>query len=614
MVDILRNDWAYKGIVVSDCWAINDFYEPNRHGTHPDGKAASADAVISGTDIECGPVYKNLVEAVKNGLISENQINISVTRLMKARFELGEMDSPNLVPWSSIKLDVVNSKKHQDLALESARKSIVLLQNKNAILPLAKNGLKIAVMGPNANDSIMQLGNYNGTPFKTSTILQGIKTKVANVVYEKGCSHVGTKVLESIFNNITTPDGKSKGFSAEYWNTENMSGNIVATQTVSTAFNFNNGGATVFAPGVNLTNFSAKYKGILRPEKSGDIVFQLNGNDGYRLFVNNQKVIEYWGKKKEESREYILPAKVGESYDITIEYMQKLDDATLKFDLGYEIPFNPALVVDRVKDADIVIFAGGISAKLEGEQMPVNYPGFKGGDRTDIELPLVQRQLLNALKMAGKKIIYINCSGSAMGLTPEVDICDAMLQAWYPGEAGGMAVADILFGDYNPSGKLPITFYKNADQLPDFEDYSMKNRTYRYFKDVPLFPFGHGLSYSTFEIKKASLKNKSLKAGKSTLLNLEIINSSERSGEEVIQIYVRNLQDPNGPLKTLKAYKRINLKANEKQKDAINLPATSFEFFDENTNSMMIKPGTYEVFYGSTSEDNKLQKLTIKLK
>lgn len=612
LIDILRNKWEYKDIVVSDCGAISDFY--GGHKTHPDAKSASADAVISGTDLECGHNYKSLVEAVKSGFISEEQVNVSVKRLMKARFELGEMDPSNLVPWSTIKLDVVNCKKHQDLALEAARKSIVLLQNKNKILPLNKNGLKIAVMGPNANDSIMQLGNYNGTPFKTITILQGIKLEMASVIYEKGCNHVGSKVLESAFNSVKTPDGKEKGFSAEYWNTVDMKGDVVATQIVSTPFNFNNGGATVFAPGVNLTNFSSKYTGIFRPEKNGDVVFAITGDDGYRVYINNQKVIDYWGQRSGESREYILSAKVGEVYEITIEYMQSLKGASLKFDLGYEIPFNPAQVVEKVKDADIVIFAGGISPRLEGEEMRVNFPGFKGGDRTDIELPQVQRELLKELKTAGKKVIFINCSGSAMGLLPEAEICDAIIQAWYPGEAGGLAVADVLFGDYNPSGKLPITFYKNVNQLPDFEDYSMKNRTYRYMKETPLFPFGHGLSYTNFEFGKGSLKSNTIKAGESAILSFSLKNLGKYSGEEVVQVYIRNMQDKEGPNKTLRAFQRINLNANEKQDISINLPASTFECFDTKTNSMNINPGVYEILLGATSDEKELQKIKIELK
>ena len=614
LVDILRNKWGYKGIVVSDCWAINDFYEVKRHATHPDGKSASADAVISGTDLECGTTYKTLVDAVKSGLIPEEQINISVKRLMKARFELGEMDPPSLVPWSTINLDVVNSKKHQKLALEAARKSIVLLMNKNSILPLAKSGYKIAVMGPNANDSIMQRGNYEGIPAKTYTILQGIKMKTDIVAYEKGSNHVGSIVIESAFNRMKTPDGKSIGLTAEYWNTVDMTGPTAATQVVSNAFNFSNGGATVFAPGVNLTNFSSKYKGVFSPEKDGEVVLQITGDDAYRVYINNEKVIEYWGKKKAASSDYKLMAKVGEKYEITIEYMQSTNEALLKFDLGYEKPFDPTKAIEKVKDADIVVFVGGISPKLEGEEMRVNFPGFKGGDRTDIELPLVQRELMKTLKAAGKKVIFVNCSGSAMGLVPETETCDAIVQAWYPGESGGIAVADVLFGDYNPSGKLPITFYKNINQLPDFEDYSMKNRTYRYMKETPLFAFGHGLSYAKFEFENASLKSKKIKAGNDASLNFSIKNTSSNIGDAVVQVYIRNLQDKEGPIKTLRAFKRVSLNANEKKEVTIDFPASSFEFFDTNTSSMKVKAGMYEILLGTSSVENELKKLTIEIK
>lgn len=613
LVDILRNKWEYKGIIVSDCWAINDFFEANRHGTHPDEKSASADAVISGTDLECGSTYKTLVDGVKAGLISEEQINISVKRLMKARFELGEMDSPSIVPWSSIKTDVVNCKKHQDLALEAARKSIVLLQNKNNILPLNKKGLKIALMGPNANDSIMQRGNYEGIPFKTYTILEGVKMKTEHITYEKGCNHVGSTVIESAFNKIKTPDGKAIGFSAEYWNTVDMTGPVVANQIVSNSFNFHNGGATVFAPGVNLTNFSSKYKGVFIPEKDGEVALSISGDDAYRVYINNQKVIEYWGKRKAGTSNYKLMTQKDVSYEISVEYMQTMKDAVLQFELGYEKPFDPTQVVEKVKDAEIVIFAGGISPKLEGEQMKVDFPGFNGGDRTDIELPMVQRDLIKALKSAGKKVIYINCSGSAMGLSPEAEICDAIIQAWYPGEAGGLAVADVLFGDYNPSGKLPITFYKNLTQLPDFEDYSMKNRTYRFMTETPLFPFGHGLSYSKFEFGKGRLNCNTIQVGESALLSFSLKNVGKNNGDEVVQVYVRNLLDSEGPIKTLRAYKRVSLNVNETKDVTIDLPASTFEFFDATTNSMKVKPGVYEILLGTTSVDSELQKLTIEL-
>jgi beta-glucosidase len=613
LTDILRTKWKYNNVVVSDCGAINDFYEPNRHGTYPDASSASAHAVISGTDLECGSSYDALVDAVKKGLISEKQIDESVRRLLKARFELGEFDPDSLVSWSSIKYDIVNCRKHQELALEVARESITLLMNKNNILPLKKTGLKIAVMGPNAADSIMQWGNYEGIPAKTITILEGIKMKVPDLMYVKGCDMVGTRTMQSAFNNLKTPDGKNAGLAAEFWNTVDMTGKVVTTRIMSTPLIFGSGGA-VFAPGVNRNNFSARYKGIFYPKKDGDVIFSIAGDDGYRLLINNQKVADDWGIHAETSREYKLSVKAGEAYNIEIQYMQAGGDASLKFDLGYEMPNDPLKILASVKDVDVVIFVGGISPKLEGEEMSVNFPGFKGGDRTDIELPAMQREFIQKLKKAGKKIIYINCSGSAVGLVPEVEICDAIIQAWYPGQAGGTAVADVLFGDYNPAGRLPVTFYKNIHQLPDFENYSMKGRTYRYMKEAPLFVFGHGLSYTTFKYGRGSLSNNAMKAGDSTSLSFTLSNTGKYDGDEVVQIYIRNLQDSAGPLKTLRAFQRVNLKAGETKKISIVLPANSFEWFDENTNSMSINPGKYEILFGGTSLDKGLGRLEVNLK
>jgi len=613
LTEILRTKWKYKNIVVSDCGAINDFYEPNRHGAFPDASSASANAVISGTDLECGSSYDALVDAVKKGLISEKQIDESVRRLLKARFELGEFDPDSLVSWSSIKYDVVNCKKHQDLALEVARESVTLLMNKNNILPLKKTGLKIAVIGPNAADSIMQWGNYEGIPAKTTTILEGIKKKVPDLVYVKGCDMVGTKNIQSAFKNLKTPDGKNAGLAAEFWNTVDMTGKLVTTRIMSTPLIFGSGGA-LFAPGVNRNNFSARYKGIFYPKKDGDVIFSIAGDDGYRLFINNQKVVEDWGLHAETSREYKLSVKTGEAYNIEIQYNQAGGDASLKFDLGYEIPNDPSKILASVKDVDVVIFVGGISPKLEGEEMSVDLPGFKGGDRTDIELPAMQREFIQKLKNAGKKIIYINCSGSAMGLVPEIESCEAIIQAWYPGQAGGTAVADVIFGDYNPAGRLPVTFYKNIQQLPDFEDYSMKGRTYRYMKEEPLFVFGHGLSYTTFKYGQGSLNNNTMKAGDSTSLSFTLSNTGKRDGDEVVQIYIRNLQDSAGPVKTLRAFQRINLKAGETKKISISLPANSFEWFDEKTNSMAINPGKYEILFGGTSLEKALGRLQIDLK
>src|SRR5574344_2195686 len=490
LMQILRDEWQYKHLVVSDCWAINDMFTPvpKGHGTEPDEAHAASKAVSAGTDVECGPVYSNLTDAVKRGLIDEKRIDESVIRLLKARFELGEMDDPSLVPWMQLKDDVINSPKHQQLAIKMARESMTLLQNKDNILPLKKT-MKVAVMGPNATDSVTMWANYNGFPYHTTTILEGIKNKIGaeNVIYTQGCTFTQNVVLNSFFDQCAL-NGK-QGFQATYWNNTTFNGEPATTDWLTTPFNFSAAGGTVFARGVSLTNFSARYESVFTPKESGDVAFHMNLNGGYTLYIDGEEQNK-GGSIGLPTKVYMLHAEAGKSYTIRLDYSVRYE-GSLNFDLGKEETINFSKEIERVKDADVVIFAGGISPKLEGEEMAVNTDGFKGGDRTNIELPAVQRELLKQLHAAGKQVVFVNCSGSAMGLVPETESCRAILQAWYPGQAAGVAVADVLFGDYNPAGRLPITFYKNVDQLPDFEDYNMKGRTYRYFKGEALFPFGH---------------------------------------------------------------------------------------------------------------------------
>jgi beta-glucosidase len=408
LTSILREKWGYKGIVVSDCGAISDFWMKGKHETQPDQASASANAVLSGTDVECGNNFKSLKKAFQDGKITEAPIDSSVYRLLKARFELGMFDPDSLVSWASIPMSVVGCEKHTAKALEMARKSMVLLKNSNHTLPLSKNLTKVAVVGPNANDSTMLWGNYNGFPARTITILEGIRKKLPEsaVLYEKGC------------------------------------------------------------------------------------------------------------------------------------------DLVSKNDIDYNA------IAGKVADADVIIFAGGISPRLEGEEMRVDFPGFKGGDRTDIELPKVQRNLLKALKATGKPVVMVLCAGSAVALTWENENLDAILNAWYSGQEGGTAVADVLFGDYNPAGRLPVTFYTSVSQLPDFEDYDMaKGRTYRYLHDKPLYPFGFGLSYSDFTYGKLNCKPAVIK-GETLTLKVKVHNASQQDGDEVVQVYICNLQDPAGTHKS----------------------------------------------------------------
>ena len=607
LMQILRDEWGYKGIVVSDCGAISDFYRPGTHGTHPDKEHASAGAVLSGTDLECGGEYGSLADAVKAGLIDEKQIDVSLKRLLTARFELGEMDEQPA--WAEIPASTLNSKEHQDLALRMARESLVLLQNKNDILPL-NTDLKVAVMGPNANDSVMQWGNYNGIPGHTVTLLEAVRSKLpeGQVMYEPGCDRTSREALQSLFSECSI-NGKP-GFSAEYWNNRICEGEVVATDQISTPFHFATTGATTFAPGVEITNFSARYESVFRPSQSGDVAFRFQLDGEVTLMVDGEQVAQKVYVKNPTNL-YTLQAKAGKEYHIEILFKQRNERATLDFDLGKQVEINLNLAVEKVKDADVVLFAGGISPSLEGEEMPVEVSGFKGGDRTDIELPAVQRDLLKALKKAGKKVVFINYSGSAIGLVPESNTCEAILQAWYPGQAGGTAIVDVLFGDYNPAGRLPVTFYKDAGQLPDFEDYSMKGRTYRYMQQQPLFPFGHGLSYTTFTYGEADLSKNTIGDGGTVTLTIPVSNAGQRDGDEVVQVYLRCMADKEGPHYTLRAFKRVHIPAGETKQVTIPLTCESFEWFDTATNTVHPLKGTYELLYGGSSDKNKLKTIVM---
>lgn len=612
LMQILRGEWGFDGIVVADCGAIADFYREKGHRTHPDAASASADAVVSGTDLDCGSSYKALVESVEKGLIKEEEIDVSVKRLLKARFALGEMDGMEEVEWTRIPYSVVCSAAHDSLSLDMARKSMTLLHNRNSFLPLKRGGLTVAVMGPNANDSVMQWGNYNGTPARTVTILEGVRSALGTddkLIYNQGCSWVERSLFKSAFNECVSENGP--GFSARYWNNINHEGEPVANAQITTPFRFCTSGATVFAPGVNLTDFSATYNSVFTPTRSGEVVFDFYSCGSSRIVVNGEEVKKFSNKHGSRKSAHQMKVEAGKPYRIEIDFEYYRSDAQLNFDLGFKENIDVKRVVDSVKEADVVLFAGGISPSLEGEEMGVNLPGFRGGDRTDIELPEVQRELIRELRRSGKKVVLVNCSGSPIGLEPEVDACEAILQAWYPGQSGGKAVAEVLFGEYNPAGRLPVTFYRNVGQLPDFEDYDMAGRTYRYMKDVPLFPFGYGLSYTQFTYGEPEVENRRLEAGKSVKLSVSVANVGEHDGEEVIQVYLRKKGDADGPLKTLRAFKRCWVPAGETIHVELELTGKQTEWWDEESHTVRSCAGTYELMVGSSSRDEDLQTIEV---
>lgn len=612
LMQILRGEWGFDGIVLSDCGAIADFYNDRGHHTHPDAASASAAAVLSGTDLECGSSYKDLIESVKKGLISEEAVDISVKRLLAARFALGEMDEPSEVSWTKIPFSVVASASHDSLALDIARKSMTLLMNKENFLPLQRGGLTVAVMGPNANDSVMQWGNYNGMPLRTVTILEGVRNALGandKLIYEQGCAWVERTLIQSAFNQCKSADGP--GFSARYWNNVTREGAPVTTAQVTTPFHFCTSGATVFAPGVNLTDFSATYNSVFTPQQSGEIIFEIYSYGSGRLRIDSEEVKSFSNKHGGRKATYALKVQAGKSYNIELDFEYLRSDAQLNFDLGFKKEVNINKSVARVKNADIVIFAGGISPTLEGEEMGVNLPGFKRGDRTDIELPAVQRELVAALHRAGKKVVFVNCSGSPIGLEPETKACEAILQAWYPGQAGGTAVAEVLFGDYNPAGRLPVTFYRNVSQLPDFEDYNMTGRTYRYMNEAPLFPFGYGLSYTTFSYGKPVLENDKITATGTLRLTVPVTNAGKRDGEEVVQVYLKKQDDTEGPVKTLRAFKRVLIPAGKTVEVEFELAGKALEWWNAETNTMRVCAGKYNVLVGGDSRAEELQQCSF---
>jgi beta-glucosidase len=563
MLDILYNQWKFDGYVTSDCGAIDDFYR--NHKTHADRVESAADAVIHGTDCECGGgVYRALVDALQQGLIATEQIDASVKRLFKIRFQMGMFDPDDRVPYSKIPVSVLESPAHRAHALKMAQESVVLLKNENNLLPLdGKTIKKIAVVGPNADEKAVLLANYYGYPTEITTVLEGIKAKAGKkirVVYEKGVNLTDDLVFTSEYEaSLFTHNGKP-GYKAEYFQNTRLEGVPGLTRVEKLVDHQWGDDQEVEAGGSIATKrMSARYTTTFTPKKSTEACFELRADDRAELYIDGVKqtsvglINSYFLKNVEK----------GKKYEIRIDYWQNYDNAEIKFDMGTLTKSNCKEVAASVRDADVIIYAGGISAKVEGEEMGVEIDGFKRGDRTGIALPAVQSEMLKELQATGKPVVFVLMTGSAIGLEWESQNIPAIINAWYGGQAAGQAIADVIFGDYNPAGRLPVTFYRSVEDLPDFEDYSMKNRTYRYFTGTPVYPFGYGLSYTTF--RYASLEVAPIPGSRSFKARATVTNTGNRAGDEVVQLYVANKRDFITPIRSLKGFQRIHLKAGESQ-------------------------------------------------
>jgi beta-glucosidase len=611
LFDTLRNKWAFKGYVVSDCWAISDIHQG--HGFVLTLEQAAALSVKAGTDLSCGPEFRVLPLAVANRLLAYDDIDRGVKRLFQARFRLGMFDPPESVPWSKLTIADNDTPAHRQLALEAARKSIVLLKNDRNTLPLKSSVKTIAVIGPNADSLPVLLGNYNGTPSSYTTILDGIRKRFHNA---KIISAIGAPLIEtrplSIPHSVLCTGGaldptkrasyplpggtdctETDGLQAEYFSNTNLSGEP-ALKRVDPAVNFEWNNVSP-APGVPAQNYSVRWSGVLIPPIEGDYRMGADTDGGSRLFLDGKKIIDDWNPHGERTMTTLVHLQAGRAYPIRMEYFHQSWESTARL-----LWLPPNLVQEAVaaaRSADVVITVVGLTAQLEGEESESSDPGFFGGDRLDLNLPRPQQELLESLSGAGKPLIVVLTNGSALAVNWAQEHAAAILEAWYPGEEGGAAVADVLSGDYNPAGRLPVTFYKSVAQLPPFGSYGMNGRTYRYFTEQPLYPFGYGLSFSSFNYSGAKASPDQVAPGVAVTVSVRVTNSSSVPGEEVVQLYLSHPGVEGAPIRSLAGFRRIHLGASASQTVDFPLGDRDLSIVDEN-GVRRIVPGTVDVWIG----------------
>jgi beta-glucosidase len=608
---ILRQEWGFggpsgsEGYVVSDCGAIRDIYVYHQVVETPEEAAALA--VQHGCELNCGEVYPALLKAVEQGLISEETIDRAVRRLFTARFRLGMFDPPERVPYARIPYEVVDSPQHRALALQAARESIVLLKNEGDLLPLRKDLESIAVIGPNADDPQVLLGNYNGTPARSVTPLEGIRGKIApstRLYYAQGCDIAdGVPPLHVIPTAHLRPadaGAGATGLAAAYYDNPKFEGRPVFNQ-VDRVVDF------VWKDTTPVTgewgdHFAVCWTGSLVPPKSGVYKLGVNGSSAYRLYLDGDLIAVCSGIHHPILQAQEVELEAGRFYSLRLDYVNRGLDPQVK--LVWSVPGADG-VADAVavaQRAEAVLVVLGLSPALEGEEMPVHVAGFAGGDRTDIRLPRPQEELLTQIGALGKPTVLVLLNGSALAVNWAAEHIPAIVEAWYPGQAGGEAIADVLFGDYNPGGRLPVSLYRSVEDLRPFEDYRMEGRTYRYFKGEPLFPFGYGLSYTTFEFENLQVDRAEVEARGNVAIGVHVTNTGDRAGDEVVQLYARHsAAPPFHPIKELRGLKRVSLEPGERKRVTFTLSTDQLAVWDD-TGKFVVQPGTIEVMVGSSSE------------
>lgn len=573
---ILRQEWGFDGYIVSDCWAINDFYLPDRHNVSESGAEASALAVKSGTDLNCGNTFDpNLNEAILAKMIDESEVDQALTRLMAARFKLGMFDDPGLVPWSQIPYDVVRSEAHQELAKQVARESIVLLKNEGDLLPLNTDLRSVAVIGPNANSIQPLLGNYHGTSVAHNTPFKAIRERLPNteVKYAKGSNITKEWPLLTPIPTNNLRVGNKAGLKGSYYSNEKWAGKP-EFERVDEQIDF----IWVDRPfAMESDTFTVRWTGEILPETTGKYRIGLRACNAGKLFLDSEMVINFSDDHQPRMDYYDIDLVAGQAISVQIDYYNFHADPQIQLlwaQLEQDL-LTPAL--DLVRQSDVTVLCLGLSPDIEGEEMPVVMEGFDKGDRSDIVLPSSQQELLREVLRTGKPVVLVLLNGSALAINYAAEKAPAIVEAWYPGEFGGLALAEVLFGDVNPSGKLPVTFYQSVEDLPDFKSYDMTDRTYKYFTGTPLFPFGHGLSYANFQYADLTFE-----AADSPTVSVSIRNTSDQSGSETIQIYLSTPDMADTPQRTLIAFQKEFFEARQTRDLKIDLPAESLKVVGEN--------------------------------
>ncbi|HLY59249.1 MAG TPA: glycoside hydrolase family 3 C-terminal domain-containing protein [Terriglobia bacterium] len=621
----LRDDWHFQGFVTSDCGAVGDI-TAGHHYT-PDNEHGSATAVRAGTDTTCGNEYVELVPAVKDGLIKESEIDTGVKRLFTARMRLGMFDPPDAVPFNNIQMTEDDSPEHRQLALRAARESMVLLKNKVGILPLKPGVKTIAVIGPNAESLVGLEGNYNGVPSHPVLPVDGIRKQFegkATVLYAQGSTYVSelhVPVPRTVFH--PGDGGSEAGLKSEYFAENNFSGQPVLTRTDPLIqFDWN---AAAPAPGVPMQAFAVRWSGTLTPPGPGDYTFNIRKfhcyrcelNEGVQVFLDEKLMIDtrqdnpptqgsgvtnrsgFTRRPQEPSFSVHFKDAKPHSFRLEYTHSSKLFGAGITFEWQPPADVLREEAVKVAQRADVVLAFVGLSPNLEGEEMPVHIEGFNGGDRTDISLPKVQQDLLQALGATGKPLVVVLVNGSALDVSWAESNAAAILEAWYPGEEGGTAIAETLAGVNNPGGRLPITFYASLDQLPPFEDYSMQGRTYRYFQGKPLYRFGYGLSYAKFAYSNLKLSSDPVQAGQPLRVEVDVRNWSKVGGDEVAELYIDGSQTGGAPIRELKGFQRIHLAAGKTKHVTFTLDPRDLSVVTEMGDRIEL-PGTYHIFVGNS--------------